>query len=127
MTSAGLVVRAVEEHGTLFLEAHHCSDPTRSFLLALTHRPVVEGISSFTSLGRWHATCWGLAFGVGSLPPDAHVRFESGTLRYATTAVGGVRRLAHDCWVADAEGVFRSAVLVVDERERARTRLAPAP
>ena len=127
LSSAGLVVRAVVDRDMVFLEAYHPSDPTRSFLLALTHRPVVEGISSFSPLGRWHARCWGLAFGVGSLPPDAHVRFESGTLRYATAAVCAVPRLPLDCWVADAEGVFRSAVLVVHDQERARTRLAPGP
>ncbi len=111
----------------VFLQAYSPSDSTRSFLLSLTHRPVVEGISSLTALGRLHATCWGLAFGVGSLAPGAHVRFESDTLRHSTTAVCAVQRLALDCWVADAEGVFRSAVLLVDGRERARTRLAPGP
>jgi len=77
------------------------------------HRPVLAGISSFTRLGAVHARCWGLAFGVGKLPDDAVVRFESGTLRYETTAESAVLRLARDCWVADAEGVFTRAVLLV--------------
>jgi hypothetical protein len=41
--------------------------------------------------------------------------------------VAAVHRLALDCWVADAEGVFRDAVLLVDGREEARTRLAAGP
>lgn len=52
-----------------------------------------------------------MAFGVGKLPDDAVVRFESGTLRYETTAESAVHRLVRDCWVADAEGVFTRSVL----------------
>lgn len=127
LTSSRLLVQAVDDHGTVFLEAHDRSDSTRSFLLALAHRPVIEAISSFTPLGRMHAICWGLAFGVGSPSPGAQVRFESGTLRHATMSVCVVRPLADDCWVADAEGVFGSAVLLEDGQERARTWLAPRP
>jgi len=108
-----LVAQVREDRGLLFLDLRSSLDPAQSFLLSVGHRPVLAGISSFTRLGAVHARCWGLAFGVGKLPDDAVVRFESGTLRYETTAESAVLRLSRDCWVADAEGVFTRAVLLV--------------
>jgi hypothetical protein len=119
-----LVVEAIEEDRLLFLEVRSRVDPTQALLLAVSHRPVLAGIASFTALGRVHAMCWALAFGVGNLPEGAQVRFESGTLRHARTAVSAVHRMAHQCWVADAEGVFTRVALVIGGEERACARLA---
>ncbi len=112
-----LVVQVCVDRGLLFLDVRSRLDPAQSFLLSVGHRPILAGISSFTRLGAVHARCWGLAFGVGRLPDDAVIRFESGTLRYETTAESGVHRLARDCWVADAEGVFTRAVLRVGDEQ----------
>lgn len=109
-----LVAQVCEDRGLVFLDLRSSLDPAQSLLLSLGHRPVLAGISSFTRLGAVHARCWGLAFGVGKLPDHAVVRFESGRLRYETRAESAVRRLSRDCWVADAEGVFSRAVLLVD-------------
>src|SRR5689334_14610774 len=124
LPSSQVVVRVVEDRGSVFLDVHSRLDSASSCLLGLSHRPVLEGLASFTPIGRWHALCWGLAFGTGRLPERALVHFESGTLRHPRSAVAAVCRLGHDCWVADAEGVFSTAVLLVAGHEVARTILA---
>lgn len=88
-------------------------DPAPSLLLFWVTRRF-GGISSFTRPGAVHARCWGLACGVGKLPKHAVMRFESEKLRYETTAQSAVPGLSRYRWVADAEGVFTRAVLLVD-------------
>ncbi len=109
-----LVVKVREDRGLVFLDVRSRVDPAQSFLLSVACRPVLAGLSSFTRLGAVHARCWGLAFGVGKLPKDSAVHFDSGTLRHPTAAQSAVRRLPRDCWVADAVGVFASVALLVD-------------
>ena len=127
LAAGGLVVTALEDEGVVFVEGRDRLDSRTAFLVGVTHRPVVEGFSSFTRLGRVHARCWAVAFGVGQLAQSACVRFEAGTLRHATAAEAAIHGLPHDCWFTAAEGVFTTAALLVDGEERARTRLSLGP
>lgn len=122
-----LLVHLREDRGLVFLEARSRVEPAQWYLLSLVHRPVLAGLTSITRLGAMHALCWGLAFGVGPVPEDAMVRFESGTLRHATTVDSAVQRLTDDCWVADARGVLTRATLLAGDRDDVRVRLAEQP
>ena len=112
-----LRVQSYEDRGVVFLDVQSDLDPRQSFLLPLAHRPVLAGVASFTPVGRMHAVCWALAYGVGVVPVDAFVRFGSDRLRYATTLTSAVHQLAPGCWVADAVGVFNTAVLVAGSEQ----------
>lgn len=127
LAAGGLFVTARADRDAVFVEGWDPLDLRTSFLIGVMHAPVVEGFSSFTRLGRIHARCWAVAFGVGQLPQSACVRFEAGTLRHATAAAAAIHRLPHDCWFAAAEGVFTTAALLVDGHERARTHLSLGP
>jgi len=117
LSRSRLTVRVHEEREPPYLEVRSRLDPRQSFVVSLGHRPVLEGLSGCTSIGRVHAICWGLAFGAVEPPAGAVVRFGSETLRFRSSAEAGVTRLAGPYWVADVEGVFRGATLVVADRE----------
>lgn len=127
LTRSRLFVEVRVDRGLVFLDIRSRLDPTQSFLVSLGHRPVLSGLTSFTRVGGLHALYWGLAFGVGAVPDDAVVRFESGTLRHPHSARSAVRRLSGECWVADAPGVFARATLLAGKRETASSRLTGHP
>ena len=87
------MVRLRDDRELTHVEVRDRLEPRQPLLLALGHRPVLEGIASRTRIGRVRALCWGLAFGVGELPPEAVVGFESCTLRFCTAAAARVSRL----------------------------------
>jgi len=118
-----LQARLHREDGLTFLDVTSRLAPSQSFLLSLTHEPLLAGIAAYTPLGRMHAVSWALAFGVGPLPDDSVVRFEPAGHRYATTVEAWVQPLTEQHWVAEAVGVFSSCVIVVGS-ERARVRLS---
>jgi len=112
-----LSLRLAERRGIAVLEVRSRVDAGQCFHVPLDGRSVLAGLRSFTRLGRVHALSWALAFGVGPLPLGATVRFESGTLRHATSAETPAHLLARGCWVADARGVFARATLLAPGHE----------
>jgi len=82
-----LMVRLRHQGERADVEARDSIRPGRPLLVALGHRPVLDGVYRYTRIGRVHARYWRLAFRVGELlPPDAVVRFESGTRRFCAAA-----------------------------------------
>lgn len=121
---AHLALELKQDGGLRYLLARSTVDPMQSLLLPLSDDVVCTGLSLFTRLGRMHSLCWGLAYGVGSLPDDVVVEFASGTLRYRQSAEVTPLRLGDDVWVADAEGVFSSVTMFCGDVELHRAALA---
>ncbi len=119
-----LSVQLCEEGGLPFLEAKSRLDPDQSFLLPISQRPALSGLSLFTRLGRIHSLCWALAYGCGELAEHTAARFESDTLRYRVGVEVAPRRLCDDVWLADVDGVFDSVALLVGDRTIQQVRLA---
>ena len=88
-----LMVRLRDEEELADVEVRDRIRPGQPLLVALRHRPVLDGVCRYTRIGRVHALCWRLAFGVGELPPEAVVGVESGTRRFCAAAEARVSRL----------------------------------
>lgn len=108
--------------GLAFLDVRSHVDSAQGFLLPVSHRPVLAGLSSFTRWGRLHAVYWALAYGLGEIPEV--VRFEASTLRYRRSVEVRPDPVGGDCWVAAADGVFGSAALLTGGYETHRVPLA---
>jgi len=96
------MVRLRDEGELADVEARNRIRPGQPLLVALGHRPVLDGVCRYTLIGRVHARYWRLAFGVGELPPEAVVGFESGTRRFWTAAEAMLTPWAGPPGVADA-------------------------
>ncbi len=60
LSRSRLTVRLRNEGEPPYLEVRSRLDPRQSCLVPLGHRPVLEGLSLLTRIGRVHALCWGL-------------------------------------------------------------------
>jgi len=121
--SLTLQVLARSDGDRRWLEVRSASDLRQFFILPLDHRPSLEGLSSFTELGRLHGRCWALAYGT-SMRERAMVRFASDTLRFRTVKECQAVPIGGDVWVAQARGCFATAALFVEGHEFQRVRLA---
>jgi hypothetical protein len=124
LTESRLLVELHDDGGLCYLDVRSLIDREQMFLLPLTPGPGIDGLAMHTNLGRLHALYWGLAWGAGTLPVGASVRFSSDALRFRGTAEVTPRQLGSEAWVADAEGTFTSATTVVSGIDTARTQLA---
>jgi hypothetical protein len=118
-----LLVHATYVSGGVRLDVSSLVDPRHTFLLPVPASPALDGLSLASRLGHMYAVEWGVVYGSGRLPPDALVTFSTGTLRFRRTVSVAPLRLAEDCWLAEAEGLFTTAAVVVDGVETARTAL----
>lgn len=123
LKATGLVVELRQDGDLQFLDVQSRIDPRQDFLLPVPPRPAFAGLSMHTRMGRLHAVCWGLVYGSSPLPDAGRVRFEADTLRYRQVAEVPVHRVSERCWVAGAEGVFSTAVLLTPDIEVGRVRL----
>ena len=121
--SAKLKVLVCSAGERRWLEVRSASDLRQLFILPLDHHPSLEGLSSFTELGRLHGRCWALAYGTAVREQTTMVRFDSGTLRYRTFADCAVTAIGGDVWIAQARGRFATASLFVEGHETQRVRL----
>jgi len=122
LARARLAVELRLSGGLAFLDVCSGVDSAQGFLLPVSHRPVLAGVSSYTRLGRLHAVYWALAYGIGEIPEV--VRFEAATLRYRRSVEVRPDLMGGDCWVAAADGVFGSAALLTAGCETHRVPLA---
>lgn len=113
-----------EDGGLSYLQVRSLIDREQMFLLPVVPGPGFDGLALHTNLGRLHAIHWGLAWGAGSLPAGAAVRFSSDALRFRRSVTVAPQPLGADAWVADAEGLFTTATTVVAGIDTARTQLA---
>ncbi len=124
LTDSRLLIELHDDRDLSYLQVRSLIDPQQMFLLPLVPGPGFDGLAMHTNLGRVHALYWGLAWGAGTLPAGASVRFSSDALRFRRTVTVIPRQIGDEAWVADAEGVFTSATTVVAGIATARTQLA---
>jgi hypothetical protein len=134
MTMAGMEVTArtrlirsrllVELVDDELLNIRSLMDPRQAYLVSLPAAPAIDGLARATPLSRLCTLTWGIAFGSTSLPPQATVRFAMSSVRYRRSVVAVPQLLGKHAWIADAEGDFNTATLVVDGVETARTALS---
>jgi hypothetical protein len=118
-----LLVQVTHGSAGRCLDVSSLVDRRHTFLLPVPPGSGLDGLSLASRLGRMHAVEWGLAYGSIRLPSGASVTFSPGTLRFCRTVEVAPVVLAEDCWLAEAEGLFTTAAVVVDGVETARTAL----
>jgi hypothetical protein len=123
LTRARSVAELVDDRGVRYLEIRSRIDAAQHLVLPLPPPGGLAGLALSTRSGRFTDLPWGLVYGSGSVPDDARVRFSTAGLRWRRTVDVLPQRLAHDCWVADAEGAFASSAVVQDEEVLAETLL----
>ena len=126
LAASRLVVELRHAGPVMTLDVRSFVDPSQEFLLPVPAAPAIDGIATFTRLGRMHSLDWGLAYGAGTLPADTVITFSSNSLRFRQTATARPTQLGEYCWVADAEGLFTTAATVNAGVETARVALADA-
>lgn len=99
-------------------------DRAQVLVLPLPPAPGIDGVARASRLSRLHALTWGLVYGSTTLPTRATVIFSTSSIRFRSTVTAQMTQLGDHVWVADAEGDFSTAALVVDGVETARTVLA---
>jgi hypothetical protein len=124
LSESRLMVDLHDDGDVSYLRVRSLLDPEQGFLLPLVQGPGFDGLAMHTNFGRIHALYWGLAWGAGTLPVGASVRFSSDALRFRRTVTVTPKQLDTGAWVADAEGIFTSATTVVAGIDTARTQLA---
>ncbi|MGZ6793381.1 MAG: hypothetical protein ACXVFV_10550 [Mycobacteriales bacterium] len=124
LPSSRLVVELHEGGPLDHLDVRSAVDPAQALLLPLPVPPAIDGISLETRLSRLYALPWALAYGRGVLPAGAVVAFSTGSLRFRRTVRSTPVQLSQGCWVADAEGLFATAAVVVDGVVTTRAALA---
>lgn len=122
-SQAHLEVELRQDGPLRFLLVRSRIDLAQAYLLPVPALGVV-GLAQHTRLGRLHALHWGLAYGRSAAGAECAVRFEDSARPQWRAATVRQRRLADDCWVADAEGVFDTAVLLAGDDRTCRVRLA---
>lgn len=124
LPSSRLLVTLHEGGPLEYLDVRSTVDPAQALLLPLPVPPAIDGISLETRLSRLYALPWALAYGRGVLPAGASVAFSTGTVRFRRTVRSSPVQLGQGCWVADVEGLFATAAVVVDGVVTARAALA---
>jgi hypothetical protein len=124
LPSSRLLVDLHEEAPFGYLDVRSLVDPRQALLLPLPVPPAIDGISLASRLSRLYSLPWALAFGSTVLPTGAVVTFSTNNLRFRRTVRSTPVQLSEHCWVADVEGLFATAAVVVDGVVTARAALA---